>query len=723
MEGIAGIPDDLQKRFRDTFMQHKDQGCLMSGLKARGLLEQSGLGVQKLGAVWMLSDMDGDGCLDMDEFAVAMFLIMQVKKNPGMPVPAALPPGLVPPAKARFVQSRPQPPQQPPTSQPPPQQPPQQPSFDAQLSGPPPPPPQPVAGGPPPLGGGGGGWKPPSPFHSSMAPPQGTPPLPLDRRQSSGQGMPPMSMGAPALATQPSLSGSGSWAGPPAGNPYVEEEKVRQAIAATRAAIEKTLVPMEKSLEDFDAQRARVEELKQTEADLVRLEGEQEATRNQLKLLIQRMEETVSDEGGRKEALERTISRGKGELADLMEQERGLTARLRQGLALAESAEQGLGQVKHELGNVNDAIREGSLLLENLGSRLTTARSEKSTLEAEARRKDERLAHLLDTVPQLAAEEKRLEAEVAQLETRMSATARSIEAKQSDIDERKARIERLRTRHGELGADKRSCDGRLSPLQRRVQKDGATDEKVSQCEVHLRAAEAALQSFRDVMDSFERNESPIELQPVASSLEDTAAPAKPAAESTSAGSVPHSTPSEQPSSLFPAPSAGDSLFPNPAAAPQGQGGADGLFSAAPDASLFPTPAAAPDDGALSLFPAEPPATEAAPAADMFQSSSEPPSLFPVQSTGDSLFPIRNPSVPPSEPAPEASSLFPPPVGGDAAGGSLFPAPAAAEPVNSLDDLYSDNSPTGSAGVAVAKPVGMRQAGRCSLLRPPRSRNR
>lgn len=50
-----------------------------------------------LGKIWKLSDIDKDGFLDMDEFALAMHLI-QVKLE-GHDLPVDLPEHLVPPSK------------------------------------------------------------------------------------------------------------------------------------------------------------------------------------------------------------------------------------------------------------------------------------------------------------------------------------------------------------------------------------------------------------------------------------------------------------------------------------------------------------------------------------------------------------------------------------------------------------------------------------------------
>lgn len=50
-----------------------------------------------LGKIWKLSDIDKDGLLDEEEFALAMHLIRV--KTDGHDLPAELPPHLVPPSK------------------------------------------------------------------------------------------------------------------------------------------------------------------------------------------------------------------------------------------------------------------------------------------------------------------------------------------------------------------------------------------------------------------------------------------------------------------------------------------------------------------------------------------------------------------------------------------------------------------------------------------------
>jgi hypothetical protein len=71
----------------------------VSGMGVRPILERSGLPVDTLRQVWNLSDIDRDGQLDSDEFAVAMHLTREC--TTGKAMPATLPPDLIPPSKRR----------------------------------------------------------------------------------------------------------------------------------------------------------------------------------------------------------------------------------------------------------------------------------------------------------------------------------------------------------------------------------------------------------------------------------------------------------------------------------------------------------------------------------------------------------------------------------------------------------------------------------------------
>ncbi|XP_055563097.1 epidermal growth factor receptor substrate 15-like 1 isoform X5 [Falco cherrug] len=72
---------------------------LLSGDKVKPVLMNSKLPLDILGRVWDLSDIDKDGHLDRDEFAVAMHLVYRALEKE--PVPSLLPPSLIPPSKRK----------------------------------------------------------------------------------------------------------------------------------------------------------------------------------------------------------------------------------------------------------------------------------------------------------------------------------------------------------------------------------------------------------------------------------------------------------------------------------------------------------------------------------------------------------------------------------------------------------------------------------------------
>ncbi|XP_063057205.1 epidermal growth factor receptor substrate 15-like 1 isoform X3 [Engraulis encrasicolus] len=72
---------------------------LLSGDKVKPVLMNSKLPLDVLGKVWDLSDIDKDGHLDRDEFAVAMHLVYRALEKE--PVPSVLPSSLIPPSKRK----------------------------------------------------------------------------------------------------------------------------------------------------------------------------------------------------------------------------------------------------------------------------------------------------------------------------------------------------------------------------------------------------------------------------------------------------------------------------------------------------------------------------------------------------------------------------------------------------------------------------------------------
>jgi epidermal growth factor receptor substrate 15 len=69
----------------------------ITGEQAVQFFSDSGLPEDVLAGIWDLADINSEGQLTRDEFAVAMYLIRQQRK-PGVSLPATLPPNLVPPS-------------------------------------------------------------------------------------------------------------------------------------------------------------------------------------------------------------------------------------------------------------------------------------------------------------------------------------------------------------------------------------------------------------------------------------------------------------------------------------------------------------------------------------------------------------------------------------------------------------------------------------------------
>ncbi|KAF1433281.1 EH domain-containing protein 2, partial [Spheniscus magellanicus] len=86
-------------KYDEIFYGLAPLGGKLSGRRARGWMVSSNLPSSVLGRIWQLSDVDRDGMLDAEEFALAGHLIGA--KLEGRGLPADLPPRLVPPSKRR----------------------------------------------------------------------------------------------------------------------------------------------------------------------------------------------------------------------------------------------------------------------------------------------------------------------------------------------------------------------------------------------------------------------------------------------------------------------------------------------------------------------------------------------------------------------------------------------------------------------------------------------
>ena len=96
------VGDAKKAEYMNIFYTLESSGGKASGAACQSAMVNRAQGKfnnQILGAIWELSDIDKDGCLDQDEFSVAMYLIDEAKM--GKPTPGALPANLIPPSKRK----------------------------------------------------------------------------------------------------------------------------------------------------------------------------------------------------------------------------------------------------------------------------------------------------------------------------------------------------------------------------------------------------------------------------------------------------------------------------------------------------------------------------------------------------------------------------------------------------------------------------------------------
>lgn len=84
-------------QYHEIFATLSPSGGKVGGAAVRPVLERSGLPIDTLRTVWELADVDKDGQLDEEEFALAMHLVR--KQVSGEHLPERLPANLVPPSK------------------------------------------------------------------------------------------------------------------------------------------------------------------------------------------------------------------------------------------------------------------------------------------------------------------------------------------------------------------------------------------------------------------------------------------------------------------------------------------------------------------------------------------------------------------------------------------------------------------------------------------------
>ena len=91
------IVEKDRPKYDDIFHSLEPVDGKITGAMAKAEMVKSKLPNSVLGKIWKLSDLDRDGMLDSDEFALAMHLV-QIKLN-GHDLPPQLPDHLIPPSK------------------------------------------------------------------------------------------------------------------------------------------------------------------------------------------------------------------------------------------------------------------------------------------------------------------------------------------------------------------------------------------------------------------------------------------------------------------------------------------------------------------------------------------------------------------------------------------------------------------------------------------------
>ncbi|XP_026321684.1 ralBP1-associated Eps domain-containing protein 1 isoform X2 [Hyposmocoma kahamanoa] len=101
-EDMWAISEAQARHYAAQFAQLRPDRGMLSGQTARLFFEKSRLSVPDLRKIWLLSDINKDGMLTLEEFSIAMHLIVLRRNN--IPVPDILPACLVPKVDSRFSQ-------------------------------------------------------------------------------------------------------------------------------------------------------------------------------------------------------------------------------------------------------------------------------------------------------------------------------------------------------------------------------------------------------------------------------------------------------------------------------------------------------------------------------------------------------------------------------------------------------------------------------------------
>mmetsp|Transcript_11539 Transcript_11539/g.28432 ORF Transcript_11539/g.28432 Transcript_11539/m.28432 type:complete len:554 (-) Transcript_11539:344-2005(-) len=100
------ITSAMKMKYDNVFNEQKlTSGGKLTGANAKPYMLKSCLPAETLGLIWELSDMDKDGCLDDEEFAVCNYLIEAIKSGAMSEAPSELPMALIPPSKRSITKA------------------------------------------------------------------------------------------------------------------------------------------------------------------------------------------------------------------------------------------------------------------------------------------------------------------------------------------------------------------------------------------------------------------------------------------------------------------------------------------------------------------------------------------------------------------------------------------------------------------------------------------
>ncbi|PGH18830.1 hypothetical protein AJ79_00243 [Helicocarpus griseus UAMH5409] len=283
-----------EKAHFDTVFSTVDKGNLgyITGDQAVEFFTAAQLPEETLALIWDLADIDSDGQLSKDEFAVAMYLVRQ-QRTTREPLPQALPPALIPPSMRRQAAPAPAPRLAPQNTA--------QRSASEDLFG------LDVFGGPPPVpqqatGGSSSAFEPPS--SPPRSPPGASTFKPFVPSSSFGQSLAPLATGPPAQARSPPPSADDLLGGAdPEENKKLTQDttdlanlsnqigslsKEMQNVQGKRGAAEQELNQTSQQKKDFETRLAQARAMYEQEAkDYKVLEERLAASRAETKKLQQ----------------------------------------------------------------------------------------------------------------------------------------------------------------------------------------------------------------------------------------------------------------------------------------------------------------------------------------------------------------------------------------------------------------------------------------------------